>query len=397
VPQHDVAESERSRLGYSGRVRRLLDGIWRPALRSRHTPGSKRSLTGDVAAGLAILGIASLIALGAPFNALQAPTPDSRLMTLPDDVGPTIVEATSQGNFALLDELAKTADALRKYDVEARLLEEALIIRGNVSGQMSLDYGVGFRKLGDYWREQNDLSYASGFYEKALPLLGDGPEAATALIHKGILEVASQDYAQAAADLSKASSLDTTKSAQANLWLAISAQRQGKLPDAESFYRSSLAMQDPNSPAAATGMELLSALLRQQHRLKEATSFQDQALAARKSQPPRAVAVVSGTGGSGPTPNLMKLDDSVKPPAVISRLEPVYTQEARLANYRETVVVSYEVWPDGLAHRIRIVRGAGFGLSEKAAEAISQWKFRAATMNGQPVAVSQAVSFNFRQ
>ena len=79
-------------------------------------------------------------------------------MTLPADLDATIVQATSQGNFPLLDDLARTADALRKYDVEARLLQEALIIRGNVSGQMSLDYGIGFRKLGDYWREQNDLA-----------------------------------------------------------------------------------------------------------------------------------------------------------------------------------------------------------------------------------------------
>jgi protein TonB len=85
----------------------------------------------------------------------------------------------------------------------------------------------------------------------------------------------------------------------------------------------------------------------------------------------------------------------VKPPAVISRLEPNYTEDARLANYHATVVVSYEVWPDGVAHRIRIVHGAGFGLNEKAAEAISQWKFSPATNDGQPVAVSQIVSFSF--
>jgi TonB family protein len=344
---------------------------------------------------MAVLSIVSPFALLALFNALWAQSPDGKLMTLPADISATIVEATSHGNFALLDELAKTADALRKYDVEARLLEEALIIRGNVSGQLSLDYGVGLRKLGDYWRAQNALSNASGFYEHALPLLGNGPEAATALIHKGILEIANQNYAQATNDLTKASSLDTTKTAQANMWLAISAQRQGNLTKAESFYRSSLAMQDPYSPSAATGMELLSDLLRQQKRLVEAKPFRDQALVARKFQPPLVVPVVSGTGTPGPTPNLLTVTGSVKPPAVISRLEPIYTEDARLANYHATVVVSYEVWPDGVAHRIRIVRGAGFGLSEKAAEAISQWKFRPATNDGQPVAVSQTVSFSF--
>jgi len=317
-------------------------------------------------------------------------------MALPADLDATIVQATTDGNFALLDNLAKVADALRKYDVEGRLLEEALIIRGNVSGQMSTDYGVGFRKIGDYWRDRNDLANAMGFYEKALPLLGDGPEAATTLIHMGILEIGNQNYSHAGDYLNQASSTDSSKTAQANMWLAINAQDQGNLTDAESFYRSSLAMQDPNSPASATGMELLAALLRQENHPNQAKSFQDQALAVRKSQPPQVVPVVSATDLSGPTPNLVKVTGSVRPPVVVTRLDAVYPEEARIANYHGTVVVSCEVWPDGLAHNIRIVRGRGFGLSEKAAEAVSQWKFSPATKNGQPVAVSQTIPVSFR-
>ena len=194
--------------------------------------------------------------------------------------------------------------------------------------------------------------------------------------------------------MNKASSLDSTKAAQANLWLAISAQRQGNLTDAESLYRSSLAMQDPSSPAAATGMELLAELLRRQKRLDEAKSFQDRAIAARKFQPPQIDPVISGPGQPGPTPNLIKLTGSVKPPTWSLRLSRL-PQEARLANYHGTVVLSYEVWPDGLPHRITIVRGAGFGLSERAAEALSQWKFSPATKNGQQVSVSQTIPLNF--
>lgn len=350
---------------------------------------------GDAVRAIAVLGVSLLIAAVAPLNAKRKQA-DAAPMTLPADLDATIEKATADGNFALLDNLAKTADALRKYDVEARLLQEALIIRGNVSGQMSADYGIGFRKLGDFWRDQNDLANASGFYEKALPLFDDGPEAATTLIHMGILAIANQNYSQASDYLNKASSMDSSKTAQANMWLAINAQAQGNLTDAESFYRSSLAMQDPNSPAAATGMELLAALLRQESHRNQAKSFQDEALAARKSQPPLAVEVVSGGGLSAPTPNLMKITGSVKPPTVLVRVEPVYPEEARIANYRGTVVISCEVWPDGLAHQIRVVRGRGFGLSEKAAEAVSQWKFNPATKNGQPVAVAQTISVSFR-
>ncbi len=345
---------------------------------------------------ISVLGACLLIAIASPLEAMRKQT-DAPPMTLPSDLDATIEQATADGNFALLDNLAKTAGALRKYDVQARLLEEALIIRGNVSGQMSVDYGVGFRNLGDYWRDQNDFSYAAGFYEKALPLFDDGsPEAATTLIHMGILAVGNQDYSQAAGYLNRAAGMDSSKTAQANMWLAINSRAQGNLTDAESYYRSSLAMQDPNSPAAATAMELLAALLRQESHPNQAKSFQDQALAARKAQSPMIVATVSGSGLSAPTPNLVKITGSVKPPTVVSRLDPVYPAEARIANYRGTVVVSCEVWPDGLAHHIRVVRGRGFGLSEKAAEAVSQWKFTPATKNGQPVTVTQTISVSFR-
>ena len=361
----------------------------------QHKSISSSSFGGVAARAVAVLGVSFLIGSVATLDAMRKQA-DASPMTLPADLDATIVQATSDGNFALLDNLAKTADALRKYDVEARLLQEALIIRGNVSGQMSADYGVGFRKLGDYWRDQNDFAYASGFYEKALPLFDGGSEAATTLIHMGILAIGNQNYAQAADYLNKASSMDSSKTAQANIWLAINSQAQGNLTDAESFYRSSLAMQDPNSSAAATGMELLAALLRQEGHPNQAKSFQDQALAARKSQTPQVVPVVSGNGLSAPTPNLAKITGSVKPPTVLSRVDPVYPEEARIANYHGTVIVSCEVWPDGLAHHIRIVSGRGFGLSEKAAEAVSQWKFSPAMKNGQPVAVAQTISVSFR-
>ena len=148
-----------------------------------------RSLFGHVNCKVIFVpGALLLMALVTPFYVI-AKQADAPPMTLPADLDATIVQATTDGNFALLDSLAKTAEALRKYDVEARLLQEALIIRGNVSGQMSTDYGIGFRKLGDYWRDRNDFAYASGFYDKALPLFEDGPEAATTLIHMGILAI----------------------------------------------------------------------------------------------------------------------------------------------------------------------------------------------------------------
>jgi protein TonB len=38
----------------------------------------------------------------------------------------------------------------------------------------------------------------------------------------------------------------------------------------------------------------------------------------------------------------------------------------------------------------------GMGLDEKAVEAVSRWRFRPATLNGQPVATKIAVEVDFR-
>jgi protein TonB len=60
------------------------------------------------------------------------------------------------------------------------------------------------------------------------------------------------------------------------------------------------------------------------------------------------------------------------------------------------VVLSIVIGPDGLVHRIRLVRGMGFGLDEKSAEAVSKWRFRPGSLNGKPIAVEAKVAVNFR-
>jgi len=42
------------------------------------------------------------------------------------------------------------------------------------------------------------------------------------------------------------------------------------------------------------------------------------------------------------------------------------------------------------------VKSLGFGLDEKAAEAVSQWQFKPGTRGGAPVPVEATVEVNFR-
>lgn len=57
---------------------------------------------------------------------------------------------------------------------------------------------------------------------------------------------------------------------------------------------------------------------------------------------------------------------------------PVYTDEARHVKIQGTVTLRVKVGSDGRASDIRIARGLGYGLEERAKETVSTWKFRPA-------------------
>jgi TonB family protein len=86
----------------------------------------------------------------------------------------------------------------------------------------------------------------------------------------------------------------------------------------------------------------------------------------------------------------------VTPPALEFQVDPQYSEQARRQRVQGTVLLSIEVWPDGRAHRIRVQRGLGLGLDEKAVEAVRKWHFLPGTRNGAPVRVSATVEVIFQ-
>jgi protein TonB len=57
---------------------------------------------------------------------------------------------------------------------------------------------------------------------------------------------------------------------------------------------------------------------------------------------------------------------------------PVYTDEARLVKMQGTVTLRVLVGADGKASEIRVVRGVGYGLEERAVQTVRGWKFKPA-------------------
>jgi TonB family protein len=59
-------------------------------------------------------------------------------------------------------------------------------------------------------------------------------------------------------------------------------------------------------------------------------------------------------------------------------------------------VLYVEIGPDGMARNMRVIRGLGLGLDQKAIEAVSTWQFKPGARNGVPVTVQAMVEVNFR-
>jgi protein TonB len=95
------------------------------------------------------------------------------------------------------------------------------------------------------------------------------------------------------------------------------------------------------------------------------------------------------SGGGGPR-------GAVTPAALIWKIEPEYSDEARHAKVQGTVLLYLDVDQNGRPINIHVRQGLGLGLDEKAIEAVARWKFRPGKHNGRAVTTSAMVEVNFR-
>jgi protein TonB len=83
-------------------------------------------------------------------------------------------------------------------------------------------------------------------------------------------------------------------------------------------------------------------------------------------------------------------------PTVIHKTEPQYTKEALDAKIEGNVILSSMIGADRVPSDIKLVRGLGMGLDEKAVECLKQWRFRSATNHSEPVSAKVTVEMTFR-
>ena len=99
-----------------------------------------------------------------------------------------------------------------------------------------------------------------------------------------------------------------------------------------------------------------------------------------------------GNTGGGPR----RIGGGVSAPVLIYSVEPEFSEEARKAKGAGNVLVNLWVDQQGRPSHVRVLRGVGMGLDEKAMEAVRQYKFKPAMENGKPVLVELNVEVNFQ-
>jgi protein TonB len=99
-----------------------------------------------------------------------------------------------------------------------------------------------------------------------------------------------------------------------------------------------------------------------------------------------------GNYGGGPK----RIGGGVSAPSVIYSVDPEFSEEARKAKFMGIVTVNLWVDEKGNPTHVRVLRGVGMGLDEKAVEAVKQYRFKPAMEGGKPVLVELNIEVNFQ-
>lgn len=97
---------------------------------------------------------------------------------------------------------------------------------------------------------------------------------------------------------------------------------------------------------------------------------------------------------SGDSP--LRVGGDVKPPVVINRVEPVYPDQAKKSRISGIVIVEVIVDHTGVVKDARILKPLPYGLDQAALDAVKQWTFRPASLNGNAVDAFFNLTINFR-
>jgi TonB family protein len=167
--------------------------------------------------------------------------------------------------------------------------------------------------------------------------------------------------------------------------------------DVEPLYRQAVDIYDQNAATAdpsdvALALEAEADVLSKIGSSAESKSLKERALDIRKKH----IEDLQKDDPAGPSEGLQRIGGGVAAPAVVSKIEPRYSDVARFIKQQGIVVFGLVVGTDGVPSKLRLLRSLGFDLDEEGLRAIRTWRFRPATRDGQPVPVFATIEVSFR-
>jgi TonB family protein len=103
----------------------------------------------------------------------------------------------------------------------------------------------------------------------------------------------------------------------------------------------------------------------------------------------------SGTDDDPVTETIYDVGGGVKPPRVVHRVMPEFTEKSREQHIEGSVVLATVVTSKGEAHQIRVQKSLDKELDQKAIEALRQWQFQPGEKDNKPVATRVSIEIRF--
>lgn len=100
--------------------------------------------------------------------------------------------------------------------------------------------------------------------------------------------------------------------------------------------------------------------------------------------------------GLADEPKALRVGNGISAPKLKHKIEPQYSPLARADHVQGTVVIAIIVDESGMPKDIHVISPLGFGLDEKAEEAIAKWRFEPGMKEGKAVPVMAHIEVNFR-
>ena len=259
--------------------------------------------------------------------------------------------------------MARAHRALGDLAEPEQLYREADPVMRTARGAESVEYAQFLNEVGRYYHTRRKYDLAEQFYKEAFRIRVDQ---------------LGQEHVQVADSLNN---------------LAILYENQARYAKAESYYQYALAARvkllGGDALATTETREHFGRLLYRMQRTEEAEKLASEARTYRRKVLDQA------TGENADLGQVFETEPGLRRPELIERTEPDYTEEARVARHEGTVRLEAVIDAEGRPRNLTVLQILGLGLDEKALEAVRNWRFRPARLDGRKVPCRILLAIDF--